>query len=169
MMVRRVLLALLLSLVLALPAGAEAKWPLWSVLDAASVQLYVKEFGGLAAICSAGQIVAPPGVVTAAVYPGVEFYLTAGHCTLDNSVRYAITRDGLNFVEVKVLATGISRIGGEVRPREVAQEPSDRATRSAAGQQGGLRRGRLDAASRAAEGRRVRHTRRSADEDRHVR
>ena len=27
MMVRRVLLALLLSLVLALPAGAEAKWP----------------------------------------------------------------------------------------------------------------------------------------------
>lgn len=77
--------------------SAQTKWPGWDALDVSSFQIYVKEFGSLTSACSAGAFFTN-GKTTR--------LLTAGHCVYDETVRYAITRDGLNFVAARVLDKG---------------------------------------------------------------
>jgi hypothetical protein len=100
---RMVILAVFVILpVLAVPASA-ARWPHVATLNAQSYQLFVREWGRLTAICSAGAYFTD-GKVTR--------LLTAGHCIalsqlyLGRGVEFLVTQSGSDFLSARVLATG---------------------------------------------------------------
>ncbi len=92
----RVFFSVVLAAVLATGALANSQ-DLWDALDRAAWQVYTRDFGKLEASCSAGAYWAGANVTR---------ILTAGHCVVNESAQYTVTRDGLNFVEAKVLARG---------------------------------------------------------------
>lgn len=100
-----VVLTVLAVLTVLTPIFAEGRWPFWEAVDSASYQLYVKDFGSLSAICSSGAYWTD-GKRTR--------LLTAGHCAVDDGVRYAISRDGLTFAEATVIYRGWKKKEGSV-------------------------------------------------------
>lgn len=98
------LLAVLLFSAGGMAGHAADRWPHWEDLEVTGYQLYVKNFDGLTAICSSGAYWTD-GRTTR--------LLTAGHCAVDESVRYAVSQDGLNFVEVRILARGWKKKEGK--------------------------------------------------------
>jgi len=97
-----ILVAFVVLPVFAVPAFA-ARWPYVAALNEQSYQLFVREWGRLSAICSAGAFYTD-GKVTR--------LFTAGHCIvlsqleLGRSVEFLVTQSGSDFVSAKVLATG---------------------------------------------------------------
>ena len=80
-----------------LVSGVSANPEIYQRLDTSSYQLFVRNLSSLEAICSA-----------AAYWTNGKTtrLLTAGHCVVDESVRYALTNDGLNFREANILLRG---------------------------------------------------------------
>jgi S1-C subfamily serine protease len=97
----RAIVAVAMALVLA--SVATAAFPLADALKAQSYQLFVRVWGGLAAICSTGAYWTN-GQVTR--------LLTAGHCVaigrllLGNDVEFLVSQTGSEFVTARVVASG---------------------------------------------------------------
>lgn len=98
-----VLLVIALALVMLPPVTAAGRWPYVDQLNAQSYQLFVREWGRLSAICSAGAYWTD-GKTTR--------LLTAGHCIalsqseMGRGVEFLVTQSGSNFQAARVLATG---------------------------------------------------------------
>lgn len=97
-------IALVVFAVLFLAATAQAeRWPYVDQLNSQSYQLYVREWGRLSAICSAGAYWTD-GKVTR--------LLTAGHCIalsqdmMGRSVEFLVTQTGSSFFSARVLSSG---------------------------------------------------------------
>lgn len=92
-----------LAPLLTVTAAGAGRWPYTDQLNAQSYQLFVREWGRLSAICSAGAYWTD-GRVTR--------LLTAGHCValsqdmMGRSVEFLVTQTGSDFLRARVLASG---------------------------------------------------------------